>query len=185
MMNSRYAKHSSLLLFFILLFELGCAGDTRCAIDQSFPATKAGNSYWCPEEDADGNPNPYTECCYNDRPDAEGNYHHCCQSADARDEEKKEQFKTVGIIVGASSAGVILLVFIFWYCRADTFKFIGSAKKRVRYWLDVVLDSICFCSCCCKQCRREEEAYEVEPNDINANTGTIGHVPQEVITMDW
>ncbi|XP_077978920.1 uncharacterized protein LOC144434342 [Glandiceps talaboti] len=171
------------MLAIILLLNLprfAYSGDTRCAIDQSLPATSPDNTYWCPDEDEDGNPNPYTNCCYNDRPDADGNYHNCCQSNDARDEEKKEQFKTVGIIVGASTGSLIVLVFLCCYCRSDTFKFIGTAKNKTSYCLNVFMDAICFCTCCCKTCRRDDNIEESDVNDKDQQQHD-----DTVIPMEW
>ncbi|XP_077866297.1 uncharacterized protein LOC144354057 [Saccoglossus kowalevskii] len=167
------------VLFFLSAVLTAKAADTVCPVD---PDYSDGDTYICPEEDENNNINTYTECCYNDRPDADGNYYSCCQSQSEQDATKKERFKTIAIVVGASCGSVIVLVFLCCYCQSDTFKFVGRVKKRAKFWCDIILDSICFCTCCCKECRRSDKV------DVEGASTNLSHQQRSedvVITMGW
>ncbi|XP_070565662.1 uncharacterized protein [Ptychodera flava] len=134
---------------------------TTCAINQAHPATDPGNSHVCPDNLPDGTPNDFNNCCWNDRPDADGNYHSCCQDDSARAAAQMNMLVVVMVPIGSVLGVLFALVVVWTYCRDDTVKFLKPIRKRLRRWWDIFNDAICFCTCCPKRCRRNMKKDDV------------------------
>ncbi|XP_072182112.1 uncharacterized protein [Diadema setosum] len=125
-----------------------------CAIDPALPASYPGNTYYCPDTNADGTANTFTQCCHNDRADADGNFHSCCQTSEEQSAERLGMMEQIGMYVGIATAVLVLLVFVYTYCRDDTFSCLKRVRARCSECRATCVDWICYCRCCSKKLRR-------------------------------
>ncbi|XP_072046113.1 uncharacterized protein [Amphiura filiformis] len=148
------------LIYFLCLFSK--VSSTSCPIDAALEVTQPGNSYECPDLLPNGQPNEYNFCCQNDRPDENGDYHSCCQDPDASDAAKMQEFINICIIIVCITIALMIGVFCHTYCRDDTFPCLAPVKKDLKKWYDMMMDSLCFCSCCPKKLRRKTKKERLE-----------------------
>ncbi|XP_071956117.1 uncharacterized protein [Antedon mediterranea] len=131
-----------------------------CPINPTLPTDAAGNTYECPKFNDDGTENTHTECCHNDRPDAEGNYHSCCQNEADKTAEQNAAFYRILAYIATGTAVCIAFVIVYTYCKPDTFPCLKPLKRYSKRAFDFTMDAICFCPCLPKQCQRGEPKKE-------------------------
>lgn len=142
---------------------------TSCPIDPLLEATEPGNAYECPDTLPDGLPNEYNFCCQADRPDENGDSHTCCQDPDLADGAKMQEFYNICIIIVCVTLGLMTAVFVHTYCHNDTFPCLIPLKREVRKYKNMVMDSLCFCSCCPKFLRRKtKKEFALEKEQARA-----------------
>lgn len=56
----------------------------------------------------------------------------------------------VAFIIGGVAAILFSAVFLFTYCRSDTFPVVERIKGRITFWWQSISDHVCFCLCCKK-----------------------------------
>ncbi|XP_063956616.1 uncharacterized protein LOC129262970 [Lytechinus pictus] len=128
---------------------------TPCPINPEKPASFPGNSYYCPATNEDGSPNTFTECCQNDRADDDGNLHSCCLPAEEQNAEMLGMMEQVGLYLGVATAVLIVLVFLYTYCRDDTFSCLKRLRARIYKFWDGCMDGLCNCRCVGRRIRRK------------------------------
>ncbi|XP_072017360.1 uncharacterized protein [Amphiura filiformis] len=144
-----------IIILFIIVYVVPVVGGidfdklpNLCPADLSLPATDPGNGYFCPDVYDDGSPNPYSECCHNDRPDELGNYHSCCKPDSESEAERNSRIEFIGMYIGIVTACIMVLIIICFYCRKDTVKCLDGCTKKTKYGKDKCLDGLCMCLCC-------------------------------------
>ncbi|XP_033638994.1 uncharacterized protein LOC117299552 [Asterias rubens] len=126
--------------------ELVSSG-TFCITDTSIPKESPGNAYYCPAFNEDGTPNTFIECCNSGRIDATGHHRQCCEAGESADNEKWNTMKDTGIYIGIATGCLLIFIFVFTYCRSDTYPCVGALQRNAIHWKDTCLDAICFCDC--------------------------------------
>ncbi|XP_071852604.1 uncharacterized protein [Apostichopus japonicus] len=156
------------IYLFVVFFSSLCFDEgvlalygNQCAKSPTLDKDAPNNIYFCPFENPDGTENVYTECCYNDRPDEEGNYYSCCRSDDDKESERTANAQRVAFIIGGVAAILFSAVFLFTYCRSDTFPVVERIKGRITFWWQSISDHVCFCLCCKKNFQRDEKKEDV------------------------
>ncbi|XP_071851430.1 uncharacterized protein [Apostichopus japonicus] len=160
-----------LLIYVALLLYSREVSGTNCAVDPILPETEPGNSYQCPDQLPDGTPNDYNNCCWNDRPDSEGNYHSCCQSDEEKSSAKMGKFYWICGYIGAGTLSVMVAVFVYTYCREDTFPCLKPIRRTVVKYFNQGLDALCHFSFLPKKFRRngkkKDTPTETKQKNVN------------------
>ncbi|XP_071955283.1 uncharacterized protein [Antedon mediterranea] len=152
-----------LVTVFLLLGRILCQ-DKPCPKDGIYANIEADdNTFYCMAT-VNNEPNPYTKCCWEDRPvnaagdyDPNGDTYSCCKEDAEASAELWKEFILICVYVGIVTACLMTIVFVTTYCQVDTFPFLKPALKKLRFWKNIILDSICFCPCLPKKFRRKQK----------------------------
>ncbi|XP_033097583.1 uncharacterized protein LOC117101657 [Anneissia japonica] len=147
-------KHLHVSVCALLFICVTCVAETTkkpsngiCPINPTLSTDVDGNTYLCPKFNPDGTENTHTECCHNDRPDEEGNYHSCCQNDEDKSAEQNAAFYRMLAYIFSGTAVCIAIVIVFTYCKPDTFPCLKPLKRYAKRGFDLTMDAICFCPC--------------------------------------
>ncbi|XP_038053623.1 uncharacterized protein LOC119726079 [Patiria miniata] len=154
---------------------------TFCMVDPTKARDLPGNSYYCPAYNEDGSLNTFTECCSDGRPGPD--YQKCCQTGEVRSEQKWGSIKETGIYVGIATACLLTIIFVFTYCRSDTYPCVGALQRRVKYGKDACLDAICFCDCFKTKRKTQRRLEATKLNQIEPLCERTGSQEQLVVPM--